>query len=189
MLNIFKKKNELLETEVVVPLNEEPENEYKLNSLTIPVRDIKQYLVDEFDRSRDLQDSIEAYERKEEEYYKTKMKYDATLVVVEEYKERNDYLEDRLHDQKLRYEDKLRELTAIEEEKNDLRIRIVSLENKLKEIDKVIDEGVNKQLLELSAVFKTTIENHRGNLSKKLALEYLKDGVEKIGSYRNGKKY
>lgn len=184
MLNIFKKKNEILEAEVVVPLQDEEE---ELNPLSIPVRDIKQYLVDEFDRSRELELSIEQYELKEEEHFKTKTKYDATLVVVEEYKNRNEYLEDLLESQKQKYKVKLKEFSALEEEKNDLRIKLIDVDNRLNETDKFIVDGVNDRVLKIGAAFEDVVASHKGNLSKQTAINYLNDVIENTKNYPNNK--
>jgi DNA repair ATPase RecN len=59
-----------------------------INEVIVRVPDIKQRLVDEFERTKKLEQKIEYYERKLDEAKKTEVEYKATLVTLDEYCDR-----------------------------------------------------------------------------------------------------
>ena len=85
---IFKPKSKTLSVEVVEPIDER-----RQELATVQVRDIKQYLLDEYERSQQLYEQNKMLKKKLQEAEEVKVKYDATLVTLDEYKNRLDRYE------------------------------------------------------------------------------------------------
>ena len=68
-MKIFNKKNE-----IIVKNNE---------IRTVEVRDLKEYLVKDFEQIKEYEQLIDALNEKIEELNKIKIKYDATLITLE----------------------------------------------------------------------------------------------------------
>lgn len=73
----------------------------KEETQVVPVRDIKQYLVDEYERCNKLELTIKQQEEIIEILQETKLKYDASLVTLEEYKNRIEKREEDIEDCKI----------------------------------------------------------------------------------------
>ena len=108
-MKLFSKKNEL-----VVKNNE---------IQTIQVRDLKEYLVKDFEQIKTSEQIIENLKSQIEELNKIKIKYDATLITLEEFdarvlreKEKNIKLEQQI-------KEKNEEIAKLNEEKNNCLIR------------------------------------------------------------------
>ena len=152
-MGLFKKNNyEIVETE--------PKNEIA----TIEVRDIKQYLADEYERSRSLNMENERLRERIERSEEVKLKYDASLVTLEEYKVRIDELESQLSKERRKTEIEKERYKAAVEETNTYKIimnRTATEKNKIRA--EVIDE-IKGEIVE-------RIKNFKGNLSKAKAIE------------------
>lgn len=54
----------------------------------VSINDIKQYLVDEFENTKNLQKQVYSLQDKIKECAETQLKYDTTLLTLDEYKKR-----------------------------------------------------------------------------------------------------
>lgn len=156
---LLSKKQETLEIEVV-----EPVDERRQELATVQVRDIKQYLVEEYERSQELYDTNEKLREQLGEIDEIKMKYDAALVTIDQYSKRLEMQEgvikrrdesidllraqvseinESLNDYKIKFQraaitkDEIRE-ELIKEVKNDIVLKIKECKGNLSKI-KVID--------------------------------------------------
>lgn len=108
-MRLFSKKNELI---------------VKNNEIqTIQVRDLKEYLVKDFEQIKTSEQIIENLKNQIEELNKIKIKYDATLITLEEFdarvlreKDKNVKLEQQI-------KEKNEEIAKLNEEKNNCLIR------------------------------------------------------------------
>ena len=68
--------------------------------VSVAVPDIKQYLVNEYERVEGLKAKLIEYETKLEEAEELKFKYDATLVTLDEYSKRLKQADDNIEKEK-----------------------------------------------------------------------------------------
>lgn len=162
MRNPFKKQ-ELATVEV---------RDAKQELATVEVRDIKQYLVDEYERSQKLADKVECLIQELEADQEIKMKYDATLVTLDEYKRRLDSQEKRLADKDRKIEELRKQLEDGREELNTCKIQLSRAALSREEIK---EEIVAKTKIQIAQ----SILAHKGNLSKTHAIEIIRGTVLK----------
>lgn len=134
--------------------------------VSVAVPDIKQYLVNEYERVEVLKAKLEEYELKFEEAIELKFKYDATLVTLDEYSKRLKQAGENIDKEKQRVADARKETAKAKDELNTLKIKMhdVAL---TKEAMK--DEIIN----EFKAELIEKVSNLKGNLSKKCILELI----------------
>ena len=154
-MKLFSKKNEL-----VVKNNE---------IQTIQVRDLKEYLVNDFEQIKTSEQIIENLKSQIEELNKIKIKYDATLITLEEFdarvlreKEKNIKLEQQI-------KEKNEEIAKLNEEKNNCLIRERIANDKIENTKDFIISKFKEQL-------KQVINEQKGTLSKKKIIDLI-DGV------------
>lgn len=155
-MKLFSKKNNLVVKE----------NEIQ----AIKVRDLKEYLVKDFEEIKIKEQTIDKLESEIDELKKIEIKYNATLITLEEFNAR--VLREK--DKNIRLEQKIteknKEIAQLNEEKNNClireRIAIDKIENTK---DFVIPEFKEK--------IKKVIDNTKGNLSKKKVIELI-DSIE-----------
>lgn len=133
---------------------------------TVEVRDIKQYLVDEYERSQKLFDRVEYLTRELEKAGEVKMKYDATLVTLDEYQKRLEGHEKRLADKDRKIEELQRQLGEARDELNTCKIQLSRAAITREEIKEEIVADTKKQIAQ-------SIQEHKGNLSKTHAVEII----------------
>ena len=152
-MGLFKKSNyEIVEAE--------PKNEIA----TIEVRDIKQYLADEYERSRDLQAENRMLRNQIERSEEVKLKYDASLVTLEEYKVRIDELEKQVKDERRKTEFEKEKYKAAVEETNTYKIIMSRTAREKNKIRAEVISEIKGEIVERIKAFK-------GNLSKAKAIE------------------
>lgn len=133
---------------------------------TVEVRDIKQYLVDEYERSQKLFNEVEYLKSELERAREVKMKYDATLVTLDEYSKRLENQERRLKSKEYKIEDLQRQLDEARDELNTCKIQLSRAAITREEIKEEIVADTKDQIIQ-------SIQEHKGNLSKLLAVEII----------------
>lgn len=151
-MKLFSKKNEL-----VVKNNE---------IQTIQVRDLKEYLVKDFEQIKTSEQIIENLKNQIEELNKIKIKYDATLITLEEFdarvlreKEKNIKLEQQI-------KEKNEEIAKLNEEKNNCLIRERIANDKIENTKDFIISEFKEQI-------KQVINVQKGILSKKKVIDLI----------------
>lgn len=154
-MRLFSKKNEL-----VVKNNE---------IQTIQVRDLKEYLVKDFEQIKTSEQIIENLKNQIEKLNKIKIKYDATLITLEEFdarvlreKDKNVKLEQQI-------KEKNEEIAKLNEEKNNCLIRERIANDKIENTKDFIISEFKDQI-------KQVINVQKGTLSKKKIIDLI-DGV------------
>lgn len=154
-MKLFSKKNEL------VVRNSEIQ--------PIQVRDLKEYLVKDFEQIKTSEQIIENLKSQIEELNKIKIKYDATLITLEEFdarvlreKEKNIKLEQQI-------KEKNEEIAKLNEEKNNCLIRERIANDKIENTKDFIISKFKEQI-------KQVINEQKGTLSKKKIIDLI-DGV------------
>lgn len=155
-MKLFSKKNNLVVKE----------NEIQ----TIKVRDLKEYLVKDFEEIKIKEQTIDKLESETDELKKIEIKYNATLITLEEFNAR--VLREK--DKNVRLEQKIteknKEIAQLNEEKNNCLIREKIAIDKIENTkDFIIPEFKEK--------IKKVIDNTKGNLSKKKVIELI-DNIE-----------
>lgn len=155
-MKLFSKKNNLVVKE----------NEIQ----AIKVRDLKEYLVKDFEEIKTKEQTIDKLESEIDELKKIEIKYNATLITLEEFNAR--ILREK--DKNIRLEQKIteknKEIAKLNEEKNSCLIREKIAIDKIENTkDFVIPEFKEK--------IKKVIDNTKGNLSKKKVIELI-DNIE-----------
>lgn len=151
-MKLFSKKNEL------VVRNSEIQS--------IQVRDLKEYLVKDFEQIKTSEQIIENLKNQIEELNKIKIKYDATLITLEEFdarvlreKEKNIKLEQQI-------KEKNEEIAKLNEEKNNCLIRERIANDKIENTKDFI-------ISEFKGQIKQVINVQKGTLSKKKIIDLI----------------
>ncbi len=151
-MKLFSKKNEL------VARNSEIQ--------PIQVRDLKEYLVKDFEQIKASEQIIENLKSQIEELNKIKIKYDATLITLEEFdarvlreKEKNIKLEQQI-------KEKNEEIAKLNEEKNNCLIRERIANDKIENTKDFIISEFKEQI-------KQVINVQKGTLSKKKVIDLI----------------
>lgn len=85
---LFRKKKEVIELEPLAVPPTPPVTNAEMELATIQVPDIKQYLVDEYERSKKMENKIQELEEELDASKDMQLKYDATLVTLQEFEDR-----------------------------------------------------------------------------------------------------
>ena len=151
-MKLFSKKNEL------VVRNSEIQS--------IQVRDLKEYLVKDFEQIKTSEQIIENLKSQIEELNKIKIKYDATLITLEEFdarvlreKDKNVKLEQQI-------KEKNEEIAKLNEEKNNCLIRERIANDKIENTKDFIISEFKDQI-------KQVINVQKGTLSKKKIIDLI----------------
>lgn len=151
-MKLFSKKNNLVVKE----------NEIQ----AIKVRDLKEYLVKDFEEIKTKEQTIDKLESEIDELKKIEIKYNATLITLEEFNAR--VLREK--DKNVRLEQKIteknKEIAQLNEEKNNCLIREKIANDK-------IEDTKNFVIPEFKEKIKKAIDNTKGNLSKKKVIELI----------------
>lgn len=156
-MKLFSKKNEL-----VVKNNE---------IQTIQVRDLKEYLVKDFEQIKTSEQIIENLKFQIEELNKIKIKYDATLITLEEFDAR--VLREKDKNIKLEQQIKVKneEIAKLNEEKNNCLIRERIANDKIENTKDFIISEFKEQI-------KQVINAQKGTLSKKKVIDLIDGGID-----------
>ena len=143
-MNLFKRKDNM-----ALVVKEQPD------VVSIAVPDIKQYLVNEYERVEGLKAKLEEYEIKLEEATELKFKYDATLVTLDEYSKRLKQADDNIEKEKQK----------VEKQKLEAEKAKLEAEKELQEIKKELEEQsddkeINEQAIQDAKILnQTSIES------------------------------
>ena len=157
--------NKMMSTEIIesVVAEKEPSN----NMVTVAVPDIKEYLVKEYERIKQLNATIVELEGQLEEYDELKFKYDATLVILDQYSQRC-----KLHDEQLEKKDG--QIKSLKDKIKEVNDELNSYKIQFTNID-LTKEGMKEDIIkEFKKRLISVFDNHKGNLSKKLVYEMIR---------------
>lgn len=133
----------------------------------VSVADIKQYLVDEFDNNRKLQNSVYQLQDELKKAKEYEVKYNLSLTTLEEFK-------NRVTDVKDRNEQLEKQIKALQEtiKQNEYEISDLKLENKKmeKHINN-IEKDIKKEIIN---GFKEKVKELKGHLKKDDILKLFK---------------
>lgn len=138
--------------------------------ISIAVPDIKQYLVDEYERTRVLQLTNESLEQQLEEAKAIKLKYDAALVTLDEYSRRIKSSEFSITREKEKNANMQQELSKMRDELNSYKIQMTRAAITKEDMRDEIVEAYKQELID-------KINKHKGNLSKKIVCDLIADGM------------
>lgn len=153
-LKLFRRKEE---TALIV---KEPE------VVSVAVPDIKQYLVNEYERVEGLKAKLEEYEQKLEDAEELKLKYDATLVTLDEYSKRLKQADENIEKEKQKVVNARNETAKAKDELNTIKIKLHDTALTKEAMKDEIIEEFKAELIE-------KVSNLKGNLSKKCVLELI----------------
>ena len=143
-------------------------NDRKQEIVQVKVRDVKEYLVDEYERSQKLFEENEKLKEKLGKMEETKLKYEATLVTLDEYKNRLERYERKIETKEQEVE-KIKELNEqIREEMNNCKIQLSRASITKGEIKDEIISKAKEQII-------NSIMSHKGSLSKARAVEIVQE--------------
>lgn len=132
----------------------------ELEVVSVAVPDIKQYLVNEYERVEGLKAKLIEYETKLEEAEELKFKYDATLVTLDEYSKRLKQADDNIEKEKQRVVNARNETAKAKDELNTIKIKLHDTA--------LTKEAMKDEIIEeFKAELKEKVSNYKGNLSKK----------------------
>ena len=132
--------------------------------VSVAVPDIKQYLVNEYERVEGLKAKLEEYEVKLEEATELKFKYDATLVTLDEYSKRLKQADENINKEKTKVENARNETAKAKDELNTYKIMLHDAA--------LTKEAIKDEIIaEFKAELVEKINEIKGNLSKKCVLE------------------
>lgn len=146
-------------------------DERKQEIATVQVRDIKQYLVEEYERSRALVCQNEELQQELIDAEETRLKYDATLVTLDEYKTRLDSYEKKLHSKDIEIAIFKEQLSQTRDVLNDYKIKLSRASIAKDEIREEVAEEVKESIVK-------RIEAFRGSLSKSKMISLIRYGRE-----------
>ena len=151
-MKLFSKKNEL------VVRNSEIQ--------PIQVRDLKEYLVKDFEQIKTSEQIIENLKSQIEELNKIKIKYDATLITLEEFDARVLREKDKNIKLEQQVKEKNEEIAKLNEEKNNCLIRERIANDKIENTKDFIISEFKDQI-------KQIINVQKGTLSKKKIIDLI----------------
>lgn len=134
--------------------------------ISVAIPDIKQYLVEEYERVNELKLINEGLEQELEKSQEVKIKYDAALVTLDEYSRRLKSTELSIAKEKEKTENVKRELKAAIDEVNSYKIKLSHAALTKEELKEEIREDLKTEII-------SKINNHKGNLSKKIVCELI----------------
>lgn len=150
----------------------EETDERALAIQTVEVRDIKQYLVEEYERSRDLQSQIDILELQLEAAEEVRQKYDATLVTLDAYRERIDAQERAIDQAKAKANKYMEKMKQAKDEANTLKIKHHRAAMSRDEIEQEVTREVLKSV---EAELVAFMENTEGRWSKTRAINAVQE--------------
>lgn len=176
IIKYFKEKNlksvqqnENIEVTIVDDNIELPD----FRKITVP--DLKQYLIKGYDEIREVKKEKEILEEDLEKAKKFEDLYNSTLVVLNEFKERDE--ENKIIQTKLenKINEKETEIKNLKEQINTYRIIEIETNKKIDNIEKIKKEEKNNGIKEYKEKLIEEINNTKGNISKSKLLSIIND--------------
>ena len=144
--------------------------EKKQEIQTIPVRDLKEYLVKDFQKIKEDEMIISNLKDKIDELEQIEIRYNATLITLEEFDSRISREKEKV----IKLEDKIfgykEEIKKLEEEKNNCIIKEKQALDKLNNARETIIDEYQDKLIDC-------INSEKGQLSKKKICEIIKQCI------------
>lgn len=135
--------------------------------ISIPVADIKSYVVRNFEEVRDLKNKNEELMAQLEESNKVRHEYEISLVTLQEYSDRLRKADAVIETLKGDKERLRQDIAALKEKVATYQIKEVRTAEQIREIS---DEKIRNAVSSLKEAIIENINNHRGNLSKASAV-------------------
>ena len=162
------------------PFNKEKNTELVVsdkivNTRKIDVADLKQYLVDGYNEIRTVKKEKEDIEKELEKEKEYKHLYQSTLVVLEEYKKREEENKNKIAELKEKYQNEQEKNYSLRDQINSCAIAMETAENKIQQADKIIDEKVNEKIEKIKENICYRIQIRKGNLSKSEVCKIIKE--------------
>lgn len=172
-------------------------NEISLQDEVIPVANLKQHIVDAYENERYLEEKIQVLEESliasVDENNNLKNENEILKVTADELSKRTKSLEQKYEKETVIHKETLNHLsntnTNLTDRVNTLKIKIKELNDEKQEDVISFKEAEELHLKTLKAFIdnlEKEIIGHKGNLSKKSAIKYLKEVALKHGYTRNG---
>lgn len=143
------------------------------------VTDLKQYLINSFSENKELRNLSKKLKKQIDDLTENKEKYETTLIILEEYKNRNKEIKEEL-------KEKEQSIKELKEKNKNLCSEIIeaklSKEDIIKEnnelrnnIEVEIEKGIDKSLNEYREFLINKIANTKGTLSKEKIKSLIKE--------------
>lgn len=139
-------------------------------ALVVTVPDIKEHLVREYERVNTLKLINDDLQQKLEQAEEIKLKYDAAMVTLDEYSKRLERAEREIASWKASYQRARQDVKSARDEVNSYKIQFNTAAVTKEEIKEEIVEELKSQII-------LNINNHKGNLSKKVACEIVEKTI------------
>lgn len=139
--------------------------------VVISVPDIKEYLVKEYNRVNDLKLINEGLEQQLQEANEVKLKYEATLVTLDEYSKRLERAEREISSWRESYRRAQQDVKSANDEVNSYKIKFTNAAITKEEIEKEIVEEVKADII-------SKINECKGNLSKKAVCDLIRSYIK-----------
>ena len=144
----------------------------------VSVNDIKQYLVDEFENTKSLQNQVYDLQDKIKKCAETQLKYDTTLLTLDEYKKRLEEKDRRIKSLDRDIEDYERQIKNINSAKNDEILKYKKLEKMYDELKSKFDLKLEKELKNKTLSYREDViekvNNLKGRISKQQIIDLLR---------------
>ena len=145
----------------------------------VSINDIKQYLVDEFENTKSLQNQVYALQDKIKKCAETQLKYDTTLLTLDEYKKRLEEKDRRIKKLDRDIEVYEKEIKRINSLKNDEVLKYKKLEKMHDDLKTKFDSKLKKELKNKTLSYREDviekINNLKGRISKQQIIDLLKE--------------
>lgn len=141
----------------------------------IDIADLKQYLADGYNEIRVVKKEKEDIEKQLEKEKEFKHLYQSTLVVLEEYKKREEENKNKIDELKEKYQKEQDKNYSLQEQINSYAIIVETAENKIQQADKMIDEKVKEKVESIKEEICDRIQRTKGNISKSQVCKIIKE--------------
>lgn len=163
-MKLFNKKN----TEMVVC-------DKIANTREIDVADLKQYITEGYNEIRAVKQQKKYLEERLEEEQKNKHLYNSTLVVLEEYKKRDEENKNEINFLKERYKKEQEKNYVLQEQINNYTISLETLQNESKQLEKEITKKVKDEIENIKEKICEKIQRVKGNISKNQVCKIIRE--------------
>ena len=160
--NFLNKKEEQEKIEITVI----DDNKELPDFRKIAIPDLKQYLINGYNEIREVKKEKEELEKELEDTKKYKDLYDSTLVVLNEFKDRDEENKNIQIKTENKIKEKEKEISDLKEQINTYKILEIETNKKIENIEKIKQEEKNNGIKEYKEKLVEEINNTKGNISK-----------------------
>lgn len=133
----------------------------------VSIADIKQYLVDEFDNNKKLQNEVYKLQDQLKIAKEYEVKYELSLTTLEEFKNRKNSVDDRNKELEVQIKELQNKIKEEIYKQNDLKIENKKMNDYIKNIEKNIKKDIKTK-------YKEKINNLKGDIKKEDILKLFK---------------